>query len=67
MAVVDASIIYIIAACFYAAPLLIVGKVVSLLVLDGEVEAQFALVFFKQLDVEKFIRNNERFVGIALK
>ena len=39
----------------------------SLLVLDGEVEAQFALVFFKQLDVEKLIRNNERFVGIALK
>ena len=39
----------------------------SLLVLDGEVEAQFALVFFKQLDVEKLIRNNERFVGIAFE
>ena len=54
VAVVGAPIINIIAACFKAAPLLVVGKVVSLLVLDGEVKPQFALVFFKELDVEEF-------------
>ena len=67
VAVVGASIIYIIAACFKAAPLLVVRKVVSLFVLDGEVKPQFALVFFKELDVEEFVRNNEWFVGIAFK
>lgn len=67
VAVVGAPIVDIIAACFKAAPLLVVRKVVSLLVLDGEVKPQFAFVFFKQLDVEKFIRNNEWFVGIAVK
>ena len=67
MTVVAAPIVDIIAACFYAAPLLIVRKVVSLLVLDGEVKPQFALVFFKELDVEKFIRHNEWFVGVAVK
>ena len=44
-----------------------IRKVVSLLVLDGEVKPQFALVFFKELDVEEFVRNNEWFVGIAFK
>ena len=67
VAVVGAPIIHIIAACFKAAPLLVIRKVVSLLVLNGEVKPQFALVFFKELDVEKFIRNNEWFVGIAVK
>ena len=67
VAVVAAPIVDIITACFKAAPLLVVGKVVSLLVLDGEVKPQFALVFFKELDVEKFIRNNKGFVGIAVK
>lgn len=67
VAVVGAPVINIIAACFKAAPLLIVGKIVSLLVLDGEVKPQFALVFFEELDVEKLIRNNKGFVGIAVK
>lgn len=67
VAVVGAPIVDIIAACFKAAPLLIVGKVVSLLVFDREVKSQFALVFFKELDVEEFVRNNEWFVGIAFK
>ena len=67
VAVVGAPIVDIIAACFKAAPLLVVGKVVSLLVLDGEVKPQFELVFFKELDVEEFVRNNEWFVGIAVE
>lgn len=67
VAVVGAPIVDIIAACFKAAPLLVVRKVVSLLVLDGEVKPQFALVFFKELDVEEFVRNNEWFVGIAVE
>ena len=67
VAVVAAPIVDIITACFKAAPLLVVGKVVSLLVLDGEVKPQFALVFLEELDIEKLIRNNKRFVGIAVK
>ena len=67
MTIVGAPIVDIITACLYAAPLFVVGKVVSLLVLDGEVKPQFALVFFKELDVEEFVRNNEWFVGIAVE
>lgn len=67
VAIVAAPIVDIIAACFKAAPLLVIRKVVSLFVLDGEVKPQFALVFFKELDVEKFIRHNEWFVGVAVK
>ena len=47
--------------------LLVRMHIVSLLVLDREVKPQFALVFFKELDVEEFVRNNKRFVGIAVE
>ena len=67
MPIVAAPIVDIIAACFKAAPLLVIRKVVSLLVFDREVKPQFALVFFKELDVEKLIRNNEGFIGIAVE
>ena len=51
-AVLFTTMINRIATCFKAFPLLYVGQVMPLFVLDGEAESQFSLVFLKKLYIK---------------